>query len=126
MEKTAITPEQREEMLALLQSELDRRALEAKENRTVYQQVCNGLKDELTAFNYTRTRSYTTVDGTSGSWQYEENMAYKIQTAIGTLLRAVYQVDYVRELSAANRQEIKKFVSDVLGLMKRQTGACTK
>lgn len=118
-----ITPEVRAELLTMLRQEMEREERQKKENRTTYQRACKGFQDTFSEFDYINVRSGTRPDGSTWSFQDKRTMQWKVRDAIGTLLRAVYQVDAVAKLPAEEEPQIKQFIGSVLGLMKQQKEA---
>ena len=98
-----LTPEVKNELLAMLRAELAQEEQRRQDNKTVYRRACKDLGDRLAEFDFNGCR-----------------MDWKIRDAIGTLLRAVYQVNAVAKLPAEREPEIREFVESVLHLMKDQ------
>lgn len=119
-----ITAEVREELLSMLRKELAAQEKEKKENRTAYQRLCKEFGDEMAAFNYTTENHWMTPRGPrTNVTKHRED--WKIRQAIGTLLRAVYQVDSVNNLPANKESEMRVFMSSILGQMRAIKGGKT-
>lgn len=114
-----ITPEIRSELLTMFRQEMEQEERRKKENRTVYQRVCREFEEEFTAFDYEKQQDIHSVDGNVYKHVDKHLMAYHVKTAIGVLLRAIYQADGVAKLTAEKEQDMQKFVGDVLSLMKQ-------
>ena len=114
-----LTPEVTNELLAMLRAELAQEEQRKQENKTVYRRACKGLETLFAEFNYTEMESWPGPNSPKVR-EVEHNVSWKIRDAIGTLLRAVYQVNAVAKLPADREPEIREFVESVLHLMKDQ------
>ena len=115
-----ITPEVKNELLAMLRAELAQEEQRKQENKTAYRRVCKEFEEEMGSFDYTESRSGYRNDGSRWEVNTSHDVSWKIRDAIGTLLRAVYQVNAVAKLPADKEAEMREFVESVLGLMKDQ------
>ena len=108
----AMTAEMKAEILAFL----EQREQEKKRNRTTYQRVYEPYRARLDAFDYEYTEHYSTPYG-PGQRQVARKYGYPIQTAMGTLLRAVYGVDVVAKLPAEQEEEMREVFDKILSVM---------
>jgi hypothetical protein len=113
-----ITPEVRTELLEMLRQELAQEERRKKENRTAYRRVCKEFEQEMAAYDYVETHSGYRNDGSRWESNTRHNMSWKIRDAVGTLLRAVYQVDAIAKLPEEHEQDMKEFMANILQLMK--------
>lgn len=120
MTSTTITPELREELLAMLRQELTQQEADRQNRRTIFQRVCNGFEDDFNSFDWVDVWNATACDGRNLHRETKQEMAYKIKSAIGTLLRAIYQEKSINRLPADKEQEMREFVKSVLALMKEK------
>lgn len=118
-----ITPEVKTELLEMLRQELAREEQRKKENRTAYQRACKDFQEAFAGFDYEEICTGSRTDGSVWEFHAGHKMQHKVRDAIGTLLRAVYQVDTVAKLPAEKEPQMKHFISSVLKLMNEQKDA---
>lgn len=118
-----ITPEVKAELLEMLRQELAREEQRKKENRTAYQRACKDFQEAFAGFDYEEICTGSRTDGSVWGFNAGHKMQHKVRDAIGTLLRAVYQVDTVAKLPAEKEPQMKHFISSVLKLMNEQKDA---
>lgn len=90
-----ITPEVRTELLEMLRQEMAREEQRKKENRTAYQRACKDFQEAFAEFDYEEICTGSRPDGSVWNIRAGHKMQHKVRDAIGTLLRAVYQVNAV-------------------------------
>lgn len=120
---TAITPEIRKELSAIFQQEMAIREQQKKESRTAYRRVFKEFQREFERFDYATTSQVLSITGETHISRHENVMHWKVRNAIGTLLRAMYQVGNVESIPAGKEVEMREFVQNVLDLMKEKTPA---
>lgn len=114
-----ITPEVKAELLAMLRQEMEQKEQEKKDNRSTYRRICKDFSEAFGEFNYTAVSSWRDSRGHPCERREDVRLDWKIQNTIGTLLRAVYQVDTSAQLPAEKEPEIRAFIHAVLTLMKQ-------
>ncbi len=115
---TAITPDIKNELLSLIQQGLEQHEKKKEADKTVFRRVCGSLDKELKSFDYTVPDVYTDRSGKQVPYNREVSCWYRIETALSTLVRAVYQVEAVAKLPADKEGEIRGFMLDTLMRMK--------
>ena len=113
-----ITPELKPELLAILRQEMADQERERKANKTVFQRVMQEFEPDLEQFSWTEVHDGTRPDGTVYHRETPHNVGYKVRSAVGTLLQAVYKTNGVAYLPADKQADMKEFVRSVLSLMK--------
>ena len=114
-----LTPEVKNELLAMLRAELAQEEQRKQDNTPVYSRVCAGFSEQFAQFNYTEMEPWPGPNSPKVR-EVEHKVDWKVRDAIGTLLRAVYQVNAVAKLPADQEPEIREFAESVLRLMKDQ------
>ncbi len=115
---TAITPDIKNELLSLIQEGLEQHEKKKEADKTVFRRVCGSLDKELKSFDYTVPDTYTDRSGKQVPYNREVSCWYRIETALSTLVRAVYQVEAVAKLPSDKEDEIRGFMLDTLTRMK--------
>jgi len=113
-----LAPAVKNELIRLIDEGIERHERKKEACKTVYRRVCSSLEQELKAFNYTVPDEYTNDNGKKIPYNREVLCWYPIQTALSTLVRAIYQVDAVAKLPADKEAEIREFMQDTLAHMK--------
>lgn len=103
------------ELLMELKAEQERK----ERNRTAFRRAMEPFEADLGKFDWKDTKTSTRPDGSV--YEIERSGAYgwAIRNSLGTLLRAIYKADQVGKLPAEKEPEMRKFVSQVLVLMKK-------
>lgn len=115
-----MTAEIREELAAMIRQELQ----EQRANKSAYQRVWESFSDELSSFNYVKDERIRNCEGEVREFHFPRKCSQKVKSAIGTLIRAVFEVDTVSQLPADKEPEMKEFMRKVLEMMrdfKKQT-----
>ncbi len=115
-----MTAEIREELAAMIRQELQ----EQRTNKSAYQRAWEGFSDELSSFNYVKDERIRNSEGEIREFHFPRKCSQKVKSAIGTLIRAVFEVDTVSQLPADKEPEMKEFMRKVLEMMrdfKKQT-----
>lgn len=112
-----LTPELEQTMRTIIREEIEQRERDRAANRNMYRRICEEYEEKLKRFDYIETWDRVSSDGQPYQDKKTRCMAYKLRAAIGTLLRAVYQVQATAALPLAQEAEIRGFITTVLTLM---------
>ncbi len=115
---TAITPDMKNELAAIVQQAMEQHEKKKEADKTVFRRVCGSLDKELKSFDYTVPDVYTDRSGKQVPYNRGVSCRYRIETALSTLVRAVYQVEVVAKLPSDKENEIRGFMLDTLTRMK--------
>lgn len=114
----SITTEDKRELISILRQEMEQEQQRRIANKALYRRICANLSQELSAFNYDRPYTYWNgQDRQIHSGIETVPCACRIETALSSLLRIVYQVDSTTKLPADKELEIQTFMENVLNLM---------
>ena len=106
-----------EQMAQLVRAELQRLEQEKKESRNMYQRICKDFAGRYAKYDYKTQHWVYPVNGDRELFTNSCDMRWKVQNAIGTLLRAIYRVNATAKLPVNKEPEIRQFISKVLELM---------
>lgn len=115
---TAELAQLKAELLMELRAEQERK----ERNRTAFQRAMEPFEADLGKFDWKKTETGTRSDGSVYEIERFRTYGWAIRNSLGTLLRAIYKADQVGKLPAEKEPEMKKFVSQVLTLMKKYRG----
>lgn len=113
-----MTAEVREELLSLVRQEIEQQEQKKAADKVVYRRICEGFKEELDSFTYTKTHEMINRDGSSSQYEISCLSGWKIRDAISVLLRVIFQVNLTAKLPSEKEEEIREFVGSILQLMK--------
>ncbi len=115
---TAFTPDMKNELAAIVQQAMEQHEKKKEADKTVFRRVCGSLDKELKSFDYTVPDVYTDRSGKQVPYNRGVSCWYRIETALSTLVRAVYQVEAVAKLPSDKEDDIRGFMLDTLTRMK--------
>lgn len=121
---TAISPETIEELRIVFREELQREGERRRDRKTLRTRLWKDFSEELKAADEAAETAITlySVIGNPPHAQTRKAKRYQVRSAISTLLRAVYRVEYVEWLPADKELEMREFIRSVLNLMKDLKG----
>ena len=122
----AMTAEVREELLSLVRQEIEQQEQKKAADKVVYRRICEGFKEELDSFTYTKTHEMINRDGSSSQYEISCLSGWKIRDAISVLMRIVFEVNQTAKLPSEKEKEIREFVGGILQLMKNLKANCFK
>ncbi len=115
---TAINPDIKNELAAIVCQAMDMHERKAEADKTVFRRVCGSLDKEMKSFDYTVPDEYTDRNGKKVPYNREVSCWYRIETAFSTLVRTIYRVDAVAKLPSENEADMRQFMLDTLERMK--------
>lgn len=113
-----ISTEDKRELISILRQEMEQEQQRRTANKAVYRRICSNLSQELSAFNYDRPYTWWGCQDRQKHSSIETvPCACRIEAALSSLLRIVYQVDSTTKLPAEQEAEIQTFMENILNLM---------
>lgn len=113
-----ISPEQLKELSAMIRRELEEEKQREKEARSIWKRICKDFEADFERCNYVKETPEIDCLGRPyvHTWEYKD--AFKVRSAIATLVRAACQVKTTAKLPAEKEKEVREFVGAVLTLMR--------
>lgn len=117
-----MTAEELKQLKAELLLELKAEQERKERNRTAFRRAMEPFEPDLGKFDWEKTRTGTRPDGSVYKLKESGVYGWAIRNSLGTLLRAVYKTERVTDIPAEKEPEMRKFIGQVLALMKKYRG----
>ncbi len=93
---------------------IDLRIEERRANKNAFTEILNGFEEELRNFDYEKQRLMHTCDGRTINYVDTFNNAYKVRSALSTLVKAHFKVKNASNIASENKKEVKEFVKKII------------